>query len=91
MKRTVEVGFDYEGDYVPDDSFCIACPNDDAELAELAELAARLGCTAVLNKWVALSFDPNTTRRSRRQYQSSWWAPPPSGSARLHSATSGPR
>ena len=44
MKRTVEVGFDYEGDYVPDDSFCIACPNDDAELAELAELASRLGC-----------------------------------------------
>lgn len=60
VKRTIEVVLQFKENYVPGDTFCLACPNDTAEVTELME---QLGCTAVADKPMALTVDPATKKK----------------------------
>jgi len=60
VKRTIEVVLQFKEDYAPGDTFCLACPNDTAEVTDLME---QLGCTAVADKQMALTIDSATKKK----------------------------
>ena len=60
VKRTIEVVLQFKEDYAPGDTFCLACPNDTAEVTDLME---QLGCTAVADKQMALTINPATKKK----------------------------